>query len=268
MHDSRDRTQCLQQVLAESLEGDLTAGGFGVHYQPIVRLSDAAVIAVEALARWSHVGLGEVQPKRFIGLAESTGLIDVIDQFVLERACEDAEALALLYDRPVDVHVNVSATRFGHGGIERALDRVLHRGALRPQQLVLEITETAQIDDVEAACAVAQRIRERGVRIALDDFGAGFSWLRRLHELPVDVLKLDSTVTHVESDKHMRSLCQVLVALGRSLGLEIVAEGIEDEQQARALGQLGCGTGQGFLYGVPAPLVRFTPLLLPAVSSW
>ncbi len=267
MHDSRACTQCLQQLLADTLAGDLQAAGFGVHYQPIVRLTDGAVVAVEALARWSHAKLGEIEPSRFIALAESNGLIDVIDQFVLERACADADALALLHDKPVDIHVNVSASSFGQGGIDHALERVLHRGHVRPEQLVLEITETAQIDDVYAASVAARRIRERGVRIALDDFGAGFSWLRRLHELPVDVLKLDATVTHAELDVHLQSLCQVLMTLGRKMELAIVAEGIETAEQARALAQLGCETGQGFFYGVPAPLVRFTPLL-PAVSSW
>ena len=267
MHDSRDCTQCLQQLLADSLAGDLPAAGFGVHYQPIVRLTDGAVIAVEALARWKHARLGEIEPKYFIAQAESDGLIDVIDQFVLERACTDADALSLLHDRQVDIHVNVSARRFGHGGIELALDRVLHRGQVRPEQLVLEITETAEIENAEAAAATARRIRQRGVRLALDDFGAGFSWLRRLHELPVDVLKLDASVTHAPREQHTESLCQVLVALGRTMDLTIVAEGIESEQQARELEQLGCETGQGYFYGVPAPLIRFAPLL-PAASSW
>lgn len=269
MHNSYDCTKCLQQLLADALADDLPAAGFGVHYQPIVRLADGEVIAVEALARWSHAKLGEIEPRRFIALAESQGLIDPIDQFVLERACTDADALALLYDRPVDIHVNVSARRFGQSSIELALDRVLQQGHVRPEHLVLEITETSQLDDVDAAHATARRIRERGVRIALDDFGAGFSWLRRLHELPVDVLKLDATVTQAEIEPrtHKQSMCEVLVELGRSMELAIVAEGIETHEQARALKQLGCETGQGFLYGVPAPLVRFTPLL-PAVSSW
>ena len=267
MHDSRACTQCLEQLLVASLAGDLPDAGFGVHYQPIVRLSDGAVVAVEALARWCHPALGQVEPSRFIAVAESSGLVDVIDRFVLETACADAEALGLLYERAVDIHVNVSATRFGLGYVERALDRVLHRGQVRPEQLVIEITETAQIDNVQAACAAARRLRERGVRIALDDFGAGFSWLRRLHELPVDVLKLDAAITHAELDEHMQALCQVLVSLGRKLGLATVAEGIENEEQARALMQLGCQTGQGYYFGVPAPLVRFSPLL-PAVSSW
>jgi EAL domain-containing protein (putative c-di-GMP-specific phosphodiesterase class I) len=257
MYDSLDPAECLRELVIHSLAGSLAAAGFRVHYQPIVRLTDRAIVAVEALARWRHPTLGDIDARHFIPLAESCGLIDIIDEFVLDRACADADSLESACGGPIDVHVNVSASRLGGDRLELALARTLYRGCLRPDRLVLEITETAQLTEVDSAVAAAQRIRAQGVRLAIDDFGAGFSWLKRLHELPVDIMKIDAALTRVEQDPaRCQPMCEALMRLGRAMRLSIVAEGIESIEQAERLASIGCEIGQGYLYGKPQPLLN------------
>jgi diguanylate cyclase len=248
---------CLGDLIADALAGDPASAGFHVFYQPIVQLQDSVTVAVEALARWSHPLIGEICPSSFVGVAESLGLTGVVDDFVLDRACADADALARVCGQAVDVHVNVSASRLGQRHMELALGRALDRHRMPPDRLVLEVTETAQITDLGAAVAAARRIRDRGVRIALDDFGAGFNWMGRLHDLPVDIVKLDAAATHVEIDPvRAEAMCKALLVLCDALDLTIIAEGIETCWQAQSLARLGCGLGQGFLYGSPEPLAR------------
>ena len=177
----------LPNLLGEALSGDPSRAGFAVHYQPIVRISDGTIVAVEALARWRHPVVGPVDPDVFVTVAERAGLVAVLDDFVLDRACADTAVLALRFGRPIDVHVNVSAVRLGRPELEAAVNRALCRHALVPERLVLEITETSRMTDLRAAAAAVRRIRETGVRLALDDFGSGFNALAQLHALPVDV---------------------------------------------------------------------------------
>lgn len=269
----RDLRSTLQKLIADALAGDPAAAGFDVHYQPIVRLENRVTVAVEALARWSHPRVGEVCPRIFVEIAEQLGLVGVLDNFVLARACAGAEALEAAYGREVDVHVNVSAGRLSDASLDAVVAEALEWAPLRPGRLVLEITETAQIADPRAALRVAERIRARGVRLALDDFAAGFNWFRRLHDLPIDILKLDASITHVESDpQHAALFCKALLTLCRELDMRIVAEGVESEAQALALEQLGCDVGQGYLLGRPQSLAqlvesqRRAPQRMPAVA--
>jgi EAL domain-containing protein (putative c-di-GMP-specific phosphodiesterase class I) len=260
-------SSALQDLIADALASDAANEGFEVHYQPMVRLEDNATVAVEALARWSHPLVGNICPKLFVTIAESLGLIGIVDDFVLDHACADAAALARVYGWPVDVHVNVSAARLGQADLDFAVARVLDRQLLHPDRLVLEITETASIVDVPSAVESARRIRQRGVRIALDDFGAGFSWLDRLRTLPVDIVKLDASATHLEVDsERAEAVCKTLLVLCEELELPVVAEGIETHWQAEALARLGCCVGQGYLYGPPEPLARLAAPYLRTAS--
>ncbi|MFC4064781.1 putative bifunctional diguanylate cyclase/phosphodiesterase [Actinoplanes subglobosus] len=248
----------LPQLLAGALSGPSpAAAGFDVHYQPIVRLTDGATVAVEALARWTDPVAGPVHPDVFVTMAERTGLVAAIDDFVLDRACADAAHLALVYGRPIDVHVNVSAGRLAGQGLEDAVRAALSRHRLDPARLIIEITETLRIPDLPCAAGLVQRLRALGVRVALDDFGSGFNALAQLHAIPVDIVKLDSTLTDVDtSPDRAGALCRSVLAICAELGITVVAEGLETEDRAGAMAALGCPLGQGYLYGAPAPLSR------------
>jgi diguanylate cyclase (GGDEF)-like protein len=246
----------LPQLLAGALSGGSpAAAGFEVFYQPIVRLSDRATVAVEALARWTDPVAGPVHPDVFVTMAERTGLVSAIDDFVLNQACADAQALAERFGRPIAVHVNVSAGRLGQQGLEDAVDAALTRHAMPPARLVVEITETLRIPDLPRAAAMVERLRARGVRVALDDFGSGYNALAQLHGMPVDTVKLDSTLTDVDTaPDRAGALCRSVLAICAELGITVVAEGIETDERAAALSGLGCPLGQGYLFGPPARL--------------
>jgi diguanylate cyclase (GGDEF)-like protein len=255
----------LPHLLAKALTGAPAAAGFEVFYQPIVRFTDGTTVAVEALARWTDPMVGPVDPDVFVTVAERTGLVAAIDDFVLDRACADAAALANAYGRPIDVHVNVSAARLGQRGLAEAVLRSLERHAVRPSRLVVEITETRHIPDLPDAAAVAARLRALGVRIALDDFGSGYNALAQLHSLPVDVVKLDSALTEVEvAPDRAEALCRSVLAICAALNVTVIAEGIETAGRARALAAMGCEYGQGYLFGQPRPVHRLAPQVTPA----
>jgi predicted signal transduction protein with EAL and GGDEF domain len=248
----------LPQLLAGALSGGSpAAAGFDVHYQPIVRLSDGVTVAVEALARWTDPVAGPVHPDVFVTMAERTGLVAAIDDFVLDRACADAAKLAERYGRPIDVHVNVSAGRLAGPGLEDAVRAALARHRLEPARLIIEITETLRIPDLPCAAGLVERLRALGVRVALDDFGSGFNALAQLHAIPVDIVKLDSSLTDVDaSPDRAGALCRSVLAICAELGITVVAEGLETEERAAAMAGLGCPLGQGYLYGAPAALPR------------
>ncbi|MET0422729.1 MAG: bifunctional diguanylate cyclase/phosphodiesterase, partial [Actinoplanes sp.] len=257
----------LPHLLAQALSGGgrPAEAGFEVFYQPIVGLADGAVVAVEALARWTSPVAGPVHPDVFVTVAERTGLVAAIDDFVLDRACADAPMLAAIFGRPIDVHVNVSAARLGQHELEAAVAAALDRHATPASRLVLEITETRRIVDLPAAAAILGRLRGRGLRVALDDFGSGFNALAQLHSLPVDIVKLDSTLTDVDiAPDRAGALCRSVLAICAELDIVVVAEGIETPERARALAELGCPYGQGYLFGQPGPLPRLAPPVLPA----
>ena len=255
----------LPHLLARALTGAPATAGFEVFYQPIVRFADGVTVAVEALARWTDPIVGPVDPDVFVTVAERTGLVAAIDDFVLDRACGDAAALANAYGRPIDVHVNVSAARLGQHGLEQAVIRALERHSVRPSRLVVEITETRRIPDLPDAAVVASRLRAYGVRIALDDFGSGYNALAQLHSLPVDIVKLDSTLTDVDvAPERAGTLCRSVLAICADLNIAVVAEGVETPARARALAMLGCPLGQGYLFGQPRPVHRLTPSMISA----
>ncbi|MBM2622428.1 EAL domain-containing protein [Actinoplanes sp. LDG1-06] len=256
----------LPHLLAEALAvGRPAAAGFEVFYQPIVRFSDGATVAVEALARWTSPVAGTVHPDVFVSVAERTGLVAAIDDFVLGQACTDATTLAAIYGRPIDVHVNVSAARLGQAGLEESVVGALARSGMPASRLVLEITETRRIQDITIAATVVSRLRAHGVRIALDDFGSGYNALAQLHSLPVDIVKLDSTLTDVDiAPDRAEALCRSVLAICTDLNIVVVAEGIETPSRAHALARVGCPLGQGYLFGQPGPLHRLQQPTLPS----
>jgi predicted signal transduction protein with EAL and GGDEF domain len=227
------------------LAGALAAGRIGVHFQPIVRIGDGTTVAVEALARWTDDKLGPVSPQVFVAAAENSGLIAELDNLVLDQACRVAAEL----DR-IRLHVNVSASRLGCPTLEGSVRDALQRHGLPGTRLILEITETSRIPDLSDAVASVRRLREFGVQLALDDFGAGYNTLAQLHSLPADIVKLDQALTREADD----ALGQSVVAICRSMGMPVIAEGIETQAQVGRIVRWGCEFGQGYLYGKSAPL--------------
>jgi EAL domain-containing protein (putative c-di-GMP-specific phosphodiesterase class I) len=210
-----------------------------------VRIGDGATVAIEALARWTDDVLGPVSPQVFVAAAENAGLIGELDNLVLDEACRMSADLGR-----IRLHVNVSASRLGCPTLEGSVRDALQRHGLPGTRLILEITETSRIPDLSDAVASVRRLREFGVQLALDDFGAGYNTLAQLHSLPADIVKLDQALTREADD----ALGQSVVAICRSMGMPVIAEGIETQAQVGRIVRWGCEFGQGYLYGKSAPL--------------
>jgi EAL domain-containing protein (putative c-di-GMP-specific phosphodiesterase class I) len=238
-------------VLAE-LRGALGTGQLVLEYQPIFDLRRGAVVAAEALVRWQRPGHGLVPPGVFIGLAEQSGLIVALGREVLERACLQAQEWQGMDGAPPRVTVNVSARQLIDPDFVATVEHALRLSGLPPQSLILEITETALVRDPDAAAERLRQLRRVGVRAALDDFGTGYSSMSYLRDLPVDYIKVARPfIAHMERGEHDRALVRSIIDLGRGLGLEVVAEGIETDAQCEALREFACEYGQGFLLGRP-----------------
>lgn len=246
------------------LEGDLRRAlgdpdrEFRLFYQPQVRVGDGVVAGFEALVRWEHLGRGLLPPGEFVPLAEETGLIVPLGLWVLREACRQAgewRRLQIGAGRPpLTMSVNLSARQLREPGLAGAVAEALGASGVGPDDLVLEITETALVGDSPSAVPTLQHLREWGVRIAIDDFGAGYSSLSYLKRLPVDQLKLDrSIVAGLDLDQTDLAVATSALALARALGLEAVAEGVETRGEAEKLAEVGCELGQGFYWQKPAP---------------
>jgi diguanylate cyclase (GGDEF)-like protein/PAS domain S-box-containing protein len=252
--------------LEHELRLGLQRGEVEVHYQPEVTVPDGELVGVEALLRWSSPTQGSVPPDRFIPIAEATGLIFPLGEFVIREACRqtaDWLRAGLLPDRFV-TWVNVSAKQLAQGGISDLVKAELSQAVVPPRRLGLEVTETAIVDGApgDLARGELEELRAIGVRIAIDDFGTGFSALGQLRRFPVDVLKVDrSFVQGVELDAKDRAITANLVNLAHTLGLEAVAEGIEQQGQLDSVDAVGCDIAQGFLFAKPGPAADITELL-------
>ncbi len=231
----------------------LESGQFELHYQPIVRLSDSRIAGMEALLRWQHPERGLVVPGDFIPFTEETGLIVPIGRWVLREACRQAVAVQQLWTEspPLYMCVNLSARQLQHSDVISDVKDALAESGLAPQLLTVEITESMLIDDPEIAVVKLQELRSIGVRIAMDDFGTGYSSLSYLSRFPVDVIKMDRSFLRPDTTRESLDLSSAVVALGSSLALEVVAEGIELDEQLSRLRDLGCELGQGFHFAHP-----------------
>ena len=223
-----------------------------VVYQPIVQIDTEEVYGVEALVRWQHPVKGMIQPDRFIPLAEETGMIAAIGAWVLETACNEVRAWGEAYpERQLRLGVNLSMRQVQRRNIVNEVRQVLKRTGFAHDRLTLEVTESAVIREGEDAAAVLQRLRAAGIKVAIDDFGTGYSSLSYLARFPIDVIKIDKAFVRTPGRSAKNSaLLRAIVGLGHSLGVEIVAEGIETRQQAKILEPLGC-RGQGYYYSRP-----------------
>ena len=242
-------------LLAQDLEHAVTGGQLRVLYQPMVDLATGRPRGAEALVRWQHPDRGLISPLDFIPVAEQTGAITAVGLHVLEQACRQLQQWRqqLPPDQPVYVSVNVSPRQLREPTLVADILAVLGRTGTAATDLVLEVTESAVVDE-QTAIPALRALREHGIRIAIDDFGTGYSSLHYLTRLPVDILKIDrSFVAELNGTTEGAAVAQAIVHLSKALHLRTVAEGIETAEQATELRHLGCDTGQGYLYAKPLP---------------
>jgi diguanylate cyclase (GGDEF)-like protein len=253
MAEAARRRAALAQDLADAAE----TGQLEVHYQPTVRLADGRTTGFEALVRWNHPERGLVPPVEFIPLAEETGAITGIGRWVLREALRQGAAWAAETGSPLRMAVNLSPRQFHDGDVTADVVAALEETGFPAGQLTLEVTEGVLVRDVDSVVAQLEALRALGIRIAIDDFGTGFSGLSYLRHLPADIIKIDrSFVMDLPQGRSAVTLITSIVELARTLGLDVVAEGVETEGQRRALADLDCAQAQGYLFARPEPAER------------
>jgi diguanylate cyclase (GGDEF)-like protein/PAS domain S-box-containing protein len=268
MHSAKARGKARYEIFGRDMHGELMGrlkmetdlrracerDELFVDYQPIVSLQSRTLIGFEALVRWRHPEFGLVPPKEFIPVAEETGQILTIGQTVLESACRKAREWQEMYPAspPLFISVNLSVKQFNQPGLVENIANLLQEFQLPPRCLKLEITESVFSDNIEAAVGLLTQLRELGVQLSIDDFGTGYSSLSYLQRFPIDTLKIDrSFVTQMMENEENLAIVRTIVALAQNLGMDVVAEGVETEDQLLLLRKLECENGQGFLFSTP-----------------
>jgi EAL domain-containing protein (putative c-di-GMP-specific phosphodiesterase class I) len=251
-----------------SLEDEIRQGikekRFSLWYQPQVK--NGRIIGAEALLRWNHPQRGVLPPSEFISLAEETGLIVPLGRWVLEMACRQAAAWADRAGRsPIPIAVNVSARQFRQTDFVKHVLESIELAGVAPENIKLEITESMLLDNLEETVAVMTSLKSHGLRFSLDDFGTGYSSLAYLKRLPLDQLKIDRTfVRDILANAANGALAQAIISLAGALGLVVIAEGVETDEQRELLAHLGCNCFQGYLFSRPVPAQEFEALLAGA----
>jgi EAL domain-containing protein (putative c-di-GMP-specific phosphodiesterase class I) len=265
MHD----TALKRLELKADLQRAVDNGEFIVHYQPVIELETGDIDGLEALVRWQHPARGLVGPLDFIPLAEETGLIVQIGKWVLQEACEQGRALQDRYPKepPLYMSVNLSARQLQRPEIVDDVAVSLMESGLDPGSLVLEITESVMMQDMDLSIQRLAELKQLGVRLAVDDFGTGYSSLNYIRRFPVDILKVDkSFVDGVNEGGEESALTAAIIELAGILKLRPVAEGIERADQLEKLRALNCDLGQGFYFAKPLPLQGIDDLLTTRTS--
>ncbi len=250
MTDEATQRLELESQLRRALERDQ----FEVHYQPKVDIASGRIAGMEALVRWVHPELGFVSPGDFIPLAEETGVIVPIGEWVMRTAARQAKAWQDAGLPPFPMAVNVSVEQFRHVNIKEVVASVLDETGLAPEWLEIELTESALMDDTDGNLIILQELKQLGVLMAVDDFGTGYSSLAYLRRFPIDILKIDrSFVIDVAQDPDADAIVNTVINMARSLGLKVIAEGVETDEQLAFLHGLGCDQYQGYLFSRPLP---------------
>jgi len=245
-----------------SLRDAIDRNELELHYQPQVHVGSGAIVGAEALLRWKHPDRGYVPPAQFVPIAEDTGLIAPIGEWVLEEACRQARAWDAAGLPPMRISINVSAVQFRRQDLFEVVRRTLESSGLEPGRLVLEITESAIMSVRERAVKPLNRLRSLGVSLALDDFGTGYSSLSYLNAFPINILKIEqSFVGEMLKDKTAAKITEAIVSMARVLKLEVVAEGVEQSAQLELLREYGCDEVQGFYFSKAVPADDFAALL-------
>jgi predicted signal transduction protein with EAL and GGDEF domain len=250
----------LERDLREAVDKDQ----FCVHYQPIVNLSNGKISGFEALVRWNHPVDGLIQPYKFIPVAEETGLIVQIGQWVLEEACRTVKQWqqTSAANRDLSLSVNLSARQVAQPDLLEQVKAALINSGFEPRCLKLEITETVVMENAEAAINMFKRLRALGVQLSIDDFGTGYSSLSYLHRFPLNHLKIDRAfISRMTETNDNAEIVKTIVSLAHNLGMEVIAEGVETVDQWQKLRALGCQYAQGYLFSRPVPSDKVMELL-------
>jgi EAL domain-containing protein (putative c-di-GMP-specific phosphodiesterase class I) len=256
-------------LLLSALRKALDNKEFSLHYQPRVDLHSMEVVGMEALLRWNHPELGAVSPTQFIPLAEEAGLIEPIGEWVLKKATKQAQSWSSLHKRPFRMSVNVSARQLRSNRLLQTIQLALSDSGLPPEQLEIELTETALMDDTELAISVLTELRKMGAHLSVDDFGTGYSSLAYLSRFPLDGLKLDrSFLQHRTEDVSQRRLAKAIINLAHTLNLSVVAEGVETREHLGFLRGAACDEIQGFCICVPLPADEFEEFIQSERASF
>lgn len=250
------QTMHLQSLTRMQLEHDLSRAiwqnELRVCYQPIVSLTDGSLQAFEALVRWQHPTLGLLSPNQFIAIAEDSGLIIPIGDWILREACEQIQQWRNKTHLPLTLHVNLSVRQLDQLDLIDSIQKILSETRLDPSGLKLEITETMVFNNLEYAASILRHIKSLGIQISMDDFGTGYASLSYLHQLPIDNLKIDqSFVETIGTSGTESEIIQAVVQLAHSLNIDVVAEGVETIEQSQCLQALGCDYAQGYLFAKP-----------------
>ena len=254
-----DASAQARRILTLDLRAALLREEFEVYYQPIYDLKTNKITSFEALVRWNHPIRGMMPPAAFIPLAEETGLIVPLGEWVLRKACQDAAQ----WSEAVDLAVNLSPAQFKNRDLVSSIIEAVTAAALSPRRLEVEITESVLIQDHEAALSALHQLRNFGVRISMDDFGTGYSSLSNLRSFPFDKVKIDqSFVQEMELQDDSMAIVRAITALGKSLGITTTAEGVETSEQLNLLRLEGCAQVQGYLFSRPQPASVVEELLL------
>jgi diguanylate cyclase (GGDEF)-like protein/PAS domain S-box-containing protein len=242
-----------QHTLETALRSAVKDGALTLHYQPVMRISDRAVVGAEALLRWHDEDHGDVPPKVFIPLAEESGLIHSLGEWVLRTAASQCAAWRKA-GLEVNVSVNLSGRQFYREDLAQRIAEIVREAECDPSWIELEVTESSLLHDLDAIRRVLQQLREQGFGVAIDDFGTGYSSLSHLKHLPIDTLKIDiSFIADIETDPGDAAITEAIIALARGFGLRVVAEGVDAGRQLEFLSKLGCHCFQGFLLSEPLP---------------
>jgi diguanylate cyclase (GGDEF)-like protein/PAS domain S-box-containing protein len=249
-----------RRALQQDLQSAIVRNELTLHYQPQARV-DGEIIGFEALARWQHPTRGTVPPGMFIPLAEESGLIVPMSEWILRAACREAAS----WSRNLQIAVNLSPVQFRHGDLAGLVHTVLLETGLSPGRLELEVTEGVLIDDFSRAVSILRRLKSLGVRIAMDDFGTAYSSLSYLQSFPFDKIKIDQAfISNVERNRQSAAIARAVIALARVLGLPVLAEGVETKEQLAFLAREGCDEVQGYFIGRPRPIGEYGEVLARA----
>jgi predicted signal transduction protein with EAL and GGDEF domain len=246
-----------RRALQHELRSAMDRRELVLHYQPQAAIG-GEILGFEALVRWHHPTRGPIPPNVFVPLAEESGLIVELGEWILREACREAAA----WPRPLQIAVNLSPIQFRHGDLPSLVHSLLLETGLAPHRLELEVTEGVLIGDFSRALSVLRRLKALGVRIAMDDFGTGYSSLSYLQAFPFDKIKIDRTfIANLVSNENSAAIVRAVIGLGRGLSLPVVAEGVETSEQLAFLAREACDEVQGYLVGRPSPIEDYADLV-------